>query len=101
MITFDGGSRDSPHGRASGAAAVLWPPPDVSGSRHPIRSAAVALPSVASSPEAEAWGCRLALELAIGHDPPPARPFSTVGDNLGVVRHAAAVGRLRRAPLCA
>eukprot|EP00969_Alexandrium_andersonii_P024113 1052535-Alexandrium_andersonii.AAC.1 len=78
MITFDGGSRDSHCGRASGAAAVLWSAPGLGGGRRPVRSSSVALPAVASSPEAEAWGCRLALELAIGCDPPPTRPLTIV-----------------------
>eukprot|EP00969_Alexandrium_andersonii_P177197 7835859-Alexandrium_andersonii.AAC.1 len=37
----------------------------------------------------------------MGLVPRPPRPFTIVGDNLGVVRYAAAAGRLRRAPLCA
>eukprot|EP00969_Alexandrium_andersonii_P022301 976232-Alexandrium_andersonii.AAC.1 len=40
------------------------PPPAVRVPR-PLRSAAVALPGVVTSPEAEAWGCRLAIELAL------------------------------------
>eukprot|EP00969_Alexandrium_andersonii_P313609 13855525-Alexandrium_andersonii.AAC.1 len=61
----------------------MWPPPGADGARHPVRSAAVALPTVATSPEAEAWGCRLALELALDAGPPAGGPLAVVGDNLG------------------
>eukprot|EP00969_Alexandrium_andersonii_P136647 6045314-Alexandrium_andersonii.AAC.1 len=74
-------------------------PPGADGTRHPVRSAAVALPAVAMSPEAEAWGRRLALEFALAAGPSAERSLAVVGGTLGVARYAAAAGRLRRAPL--
>ena len=58
----------------------------------------VALPGEAYAQVAEAWWCRLALELlqAVHADPRTAR---MVGDNLAVIRYGAGTQRLRRTAL--
>eukprot|EP00969_Alexandrium_andersonii_P042478 1864108-Alexandrium_andersonii.AAC.1 len=62
----------------------MWSSPGPDGGRTAEHSLAVALPGVTTSPEAEAWGCRPALELAV-RLPLDAGPVAIAGDNLGVV----------------
>ena len=96
LLAFDGGARSLPsgHGRVAGAGALLWSlsPHDLTLS---LRAEAwAALPGEDWSPVAEAWGLHLALQLLMkvgsAH-----HPCQVIGDNLSVVRFAAAQGSLR------
>ena len=80
--------------RVAGAGALLWSlsPRDLSLT---LRAEAwVALPGEQWAPIAEAWGLYLALQLLL-HVRQPCLACQIVGDNLSVLRFAAAQGSLR------
>ena len=96
ILSFDGGARAiAPGGaRVAGAGAVLWSlsPRDLSLT---LRAEAwAALPGEAWAPIAEAWGLHLALQLLLRAGE-PCLSCQVVGDNLAVLRFAAAQGSLR------
>ena len=96
VLSFDGGARATASGdaRVAGAGAVLWSlsPRDLSLT---LRAEAwVALPGEAWAPIAEAWGLHLALQLLLRAGE-ACLPCQVVGDNLAVMRFAAAQGSLR------
>ena len=95
LASFDGGARTLRGRRVAGAGAILWGPPGPDGARPPLGRAVAALPSTAHAQEAEAWGCRLALEMLEAVQP-RLRQACIVGDNLAVVRYGAGHCRLRR-----
>ena len=94
-VTFDGSTREVAGRRVSGAGAMLWGPACQDGSTAVLARATVALPDVQLPSVAEAWGCRVGLELMMGCDP-SLRACRVVGDNLAVVRYCAGHGCLRR-----
>ena len=93
LVTFDGGARfrETGEGRCAGAGAIIRAPNEEG--QLVVRGEAIAaLPGERWSPIAEAWGMRLALQLAdraIG-----CRSLHIAGDNLAVVRFAAAQRKL-------
>ena len=93
--TFDGGVREIHGLRVGGAGAVLWGLDARSGLRRRLASATMALPEVSDSQVAEAWGAHLAALLLRGCQE-GVRRVRISGDNLSVVRHCAAQGRLHR-----
>ena len=90
--TFDGGARPHAGTKVAGAGAWLWRRND-HGVLVPYASVVVALPGETNAPRAEAHGCR-ALLLTLESSGARRRRASLAGDNLAVVRHAAAQGRL-------
>ena len=60
-----------------------------------VASASMALPEVADSQVAEAWGAHVAVML-LRERPDAVRRVRISGDNLAVVRHCAAQGRLHK-----
>ena len=94
VVTFDGGARDL-GGRVAGAGACLWGGTDHLGDRPPVAHAIVALPDDRHAQVAEAWGCAAAIMLVLKHVSRTSRVLF-VGDNLAVVRFAAAQGTLRQ-----
>ena len=93
--TFDGGVREIHGLRVGGAGAVLWGLDARSGLLRRLASASMALPEVTDSQVAEARGAHLAALLLRGC-PDGERRVRISGDNLSVVRHCAAQGRLHR-----
>jgi hypothetical protein len=94
-VTFDGGARLVHGRRVAGAGAILWGEPDQAGLRTVLARALVALPGEEHAQVAEAWGCRLGLDL-LRQWAPNDRRARVIGDNLAVIRYGANVGRLRR-----
>ena len=94
-VTFDGGARAVGGRRVAGAGAILWGPAAADGARQPVARAVAALPAVSHTPEAEAWGCRIALELLAAAQP-AIRHARVVGDCINVVRYGAGESRMRR-----
>ena len=94
-ITFDGGTRSADGRLVSGAGAVLWGPACLDGTRMVLARASVALPGTQLAVVAEAWGCRVGLDLLLQCQP-SLRACRVVGDNLAVVRYGAGHGRTRR-----
>ena len=93
--TFDGGARSRGNLSVAGAGAALWGPLNLHGYRTLLARATIALPAETSAQIAEAWGCRVALDLllqVLADD----RSARVSGDNLAVVRFCADQGRLRR-----
>ena len=99
-VTFDGGAKAMGEGRVAGVGATLWGPPDAEGARGVLRTSRLALPEEQYAQVAEAWGCRLALEL-VGKIKGRPSQVRIVGDNLAVVRFGAGEGRLQRAHMAA
>ena len=93
-VAFDGAIRTIRGTRVAGAGAVLWGPIGING-RELLARTVVALPGVAEVVVAEAYGCSAALAL-LGQIQPSLRAARVIGDNPLVVRHGAAVGRLRQ-----
>ena len=93
---FDGGVRELFGARVGGAGAVLWGLDGRSGLLRRLASASMALPDVGDSQVAEAWGAHLVSLLLREHGLRGERRVRISGDNLAVVRHCAAQGRLRR-----
>ena len=91
--TFDGGVRDIHGARVGGAGAVLWGVDPRDGLLRRVASASMALPEVTDSQVAEAWGAHLVV-LLLHERPDGERRVRISGDNLAVVRHCAAQGRL-------
>ena len=94
--TFDGGVRKLHGSRVGGAGAVLWGLDGRSGLLRCLALASMALPEVGDSQVAEAWGAHLVPLLLRGQGLGGERRVRISGDNLAVVRHCAAQGRLRR-----
>ena len=92
-VSFDGAVRTVAGIRVAGAGAVLWGPIGASG-REMLARTGVALPGVADVVVAEAHGCAAALNL-LAHAQAELRSARVVGDNPLLIRHGAAVGRLR------
>ena len=93
--TFDGGVREVRGIRVGGAGATLWRLDDNTGLRVKLAAATMALPHVTDSQEAKAWGAHLAMRILLksqGSD----RRVRINGDNLAIVCHCAAPGRLHR-----
>ena len=93
--TFDGGVRDVQGTRVGGAGAVLWGVDPRDGLLTRVASASMALPEVTDSQVAEAWGVHL-VALLLRERPDGERRVRISGDNLAIVRHCAAQGRLHR-----
>ena len=94
VVTFDGGARDL-DGRVAGAGACLWGNMEQYGDRRPLAHAFVALPDEQHAQVAEAWGCAAAIKILMAHANCSSR-ILFAGDNLAVVRFAAAQGFLKR-----
>ena len=102
QLSFDGGARHNapnasldPDGpRAAGAGAALWGPVDGRGRRECIAQITLSAPSLSCSLHAEALGLRAAIALA-GLVLGTPQNIRVVGDNLPVLRMAAANGRIR------
>ena len=94
IITFDGGARPVRGRQVAAGAAVLWGHTD-QGEWQPRLTRTTALPFLADSQIAEAWGARMALELLLGA-PEGTRDVRICGDNLGIVRYCAGTGRAGR-----
>ena len=92
-VSFDGAVRTVAGTRVAGAGAVLWGPIGASG-REMLARTVVALPGVTDVVVAEAHGCAAALDL-LAHVQAGLRSARVVGDNPLLIRHGAAVGRLR------
>ena len=93
--TLDSGVREVRGVRVGGAGAVLWRLDARSGLRRRVAVAAMSMPEVVDSQVAEAWGAHL-VALMLRECPDGGRRVRISGDNLAVVRHCAAQGRLRR-----
>ena len=101
-VSFDGGARhrsqnsalssDGP--RAVGAGAALWGPIGENGRRPCIGQAVLSVPALGCSMKAEAIGLRAALALAAAALPPQ-DAINIIGDNLPILRMAAANGKVR------
>ena len=100
QVSFDGGRRsasgrhDSPD-QVAGAGAALWGPIGRDGSRPCVAQLVLSLPHIGDSMVAEAFGFRGALGLAAAFQ--CTRDLDVVGDNLPILRMAAACGRLTAA----
>ena len=102
IISFDGGARhrspastlpeDGP--RAVGAGAAVWGPADHNGIRPCLAQITASVPNMSSSMAAEAVGLRAGLALA-ACTLREVKDIGVVGDNLPVIRLAAANGRVR------
>ena len=92
-VAFDGALRTISGVRVAGAGAVLWGPIGANG-RTLLARTVVALPEVCEVVVAEAYGCAAALEL-LAHIRVSLRSARVIGDNPLLVRHGAAVGRVR------
>jgi hypothetical protein len=92
-VSFDGAVRSLRGQRVAGAGAVLWGPIGPDG-RKMLARTVVALPGVDEVVVAEAFGCTAALAL-LEQIQPSLRVARIIGDNPLVVRHGAALGRLR------
>ena len=79
----------------AGAGAALWGPPGTDGVRPCLAQLVVSLPHVDNSMVAEAIGLRVGLGLAAACD--CVRDLAVMGDNLPILRMAAACGRLTTA----
>jgi hypothetical protein len=93
-VAFDGALRTIRGIRVAGAGAVLWGPIGTGG-RELLARTVVALPGVSEVVVAEAYGCSAALAL-LAQVQPSLRIARVIGDNPLVVRHGAAVGRIRQ-----
>ena len=93
--TLDGGIREVRGLRVGGVGAVLWCMDTRSGLRRRVGAATMALPWVADSQVAEAWGEHLAMLLLMERSDGDRR-IRICGDSLAVVWHCAAQGRLHR-----
>ena len=102
QLSFDGGARHrSPNSalptegpRAVGAGAALWGPPCPNGRRSCLAQISIAAPVAGCSMLAESLGLRAGLALAAVVLRPPVE-LRVVGDNLPVMRLAAANGKVR------
>ena len=92
-VSFDGAVRTVDGHRVAGAGAVLWGPIGANG-REMVARTVAALPGVTDVVVAEAHGCAAALDLLANVQAGP-RSARVVGDNPLLIRHGAAVGRLR------
>ena len=102
LVSFDGGARhasihnrlptDGPKG--AGAGAALWGPVDATGRRQCLAQATISRPELTNSMTAEAAGLRLGLALAACFGG-TLGSLGVLGDNLPVIRQAAANGRVR------
>jgi hypothetical protein len=92
-VSFDGAVRTVAGVRVAGAGAVLWGPIGANG-REMLARTVVALPGVTDVVVAEAHGCAAALDLLV-HAAAGLRSARVVGDNPLLIRHGAAVGRVR------
>ena len=92
-VSFDGAVRSIRGLRVAGAGAVLWGPIGPEG-RKMLARTVIALPGVDEIVVAEAFGCSAALAL-LAQIQPSLRVARVIGDNPLVVRHGAALGRLR------
>ena len=102
IVSFDGGARhksqdaalpeDGP--RAVGAGAAIWGKADNNGVRPCLAQLTASVPSLSSSMAAEAVGLRAGLALA-AYTLEGIGSVGVVGDNLPVIRLAAANGRVR------
>ena len=97
LITFDGGSREIDGWTVAAGAAILWRA-GPEGDLQPGVTRTWILPGGADSQEAEAWGGRMAMELA-GAELQDGERATIAGDNLAVVRYCAGTGRLLRPEL--
>ena len=93
-VAFDGALRTIRGIRVAGAGAVLWGPIGTGG-REMLARTVVALPGVSEVVVAEAYGCSAALAL-LAQVQASLRSARVIGDNPLVVRHGAAVGRIRQ-----
>ena len=93
-VAFDGALRTIRGIRVAGAGAVLWGPIGTGG-RELLARTVVALPGVSEVVVAEAYGCSAALAL-LAQVQASLRSARFIGDNPLVVRHGAAVGRIRQ-----
>ena len=101
-VSFDGGARHSSGAltldrngpRAVGAGAILWGPANERGQRCSSAQIALSAPSLSSSLVAEALGLRAGLALVKLKTKHPGR-LEVVGDNLPVLKVAAANGKIR------
>ena len=102
LLSFDGGARrgigearlEAGEDPVAGAGALLWSEPDVDGRRRLLARAWVAAPAFRNSMLAEAVGLATGISLIrcfLGFP----RPITVLGDNLPLLRLAAATGRLR------
>ena len=102
QISFDGGARHKsftselgPNGpRAVGAGAALWGFIEADGRRPCIGQVTLSVPTMACSMRAEALGLRAALALA-AHALRQPNAINIIGDNLPILRMAAASGKVR------
>jgi hypothetical protein len=92
-VSFDGAVRTVAGIRVAGAGAVLWGPIGANG-REMLARTVVALPGVTDVVVAEAHGCAAALDLLV-HVQAGLRSARVIGDNPLLIRHGAAVGRVR------
>ena len=82
--------------RPGGSSRVLaWGPSCQDGTRAILARVSVALPGTQLAVVAEAWGCRVGLEVMMRHFP-ALRSCRVIGDNLAGVRYCAGHGRTRR-----
>ena len=93
-VSFDGAVRTIRGIRVAGAGAALWGPIGPGG-REMLARTVIALPGVADVVVAEAYGCSAALAL-LAQIQPSLRAARVIGDNPLVVRHGAALGRIRQ-----
>ena len=93
-VSFDGAVRTIRGMRVAGAGAALWGPIGPGG-REMLARTVIALPGVVEVVVAEAYGCSAALAL-LAQIQPSLRAARVIGDNPLVVRHGAALGRLRQ-----
>ena len=102
LVSFDGGARHaSTHNRLPtdgpkgvGAGAALWGPVDATGRRQCLAQATISRPELTNSMTAETAGLRLGLALAACFGG-TLGSLGVLGDNLPVIRQAAANGRVR------
>ena len=102
LLSFDGGARrgigdaqlEAGEDPVAGAGALLWSEPDIDGRRRLLARACVAAPAFRNSMLAEAVGLATGISLIRCFMGFP-RPVTVLGDNLPLLRLAAATGRLR------
>ena len=90
-MAFDGGAREVNGRRVAGVGAIIWGA-DVTGKgRRIVARAVIGLPGQAHAQVAEAYGCRIGLQMLA--DPQRRlRAARVAGDNLNVVRYCASGG---------
>ena len=85
--------------KVAGSAALLWGPSSYAHAKVLMAVGLVTLPGSDNSMVAEAWGCRVALDILTllhKHCPTGPRTVRSVGDNLPILNFCAGFSRLCR-----